>query len=175
MIYKEEVRDLFTVPQGYILAHCISGDFNLGGGIAKQFCEYYNMKEKLISNYIEATNEVGEALPIENVYNLVTKGKVYEHPTYDNLRKALIDMKDMMVERQQLKLAMPKIGCGLDGLDWNIVRAIIKEVFEDIDIEILICVKDDDKEELEEDTEENEINKDFLDALQFALDVFGKK
>ena len=175
MIYKEEVRDLFTVPQGYMLAHCISGDFNLGGGIAKQFCEYYNMREKLISEYIEATDEVGEALFIENVYNLVTKGKVYEHPTYDNLRKALIDMRDMMVERQQLKLAMPKIGCGLDGLDWNIVRAIIKEVFEDIDIEILICVKDDDKEELAEDMEEDEINQDFLDTLQFALDVFSKK
>ena len=175
MIYKEEVRDLFTVPQGYMLAHCISGDFNLGGGIAKQFCEHYNMREKLISEYIEATDEVGEALSIENVYNLVTKGKVHECPTYDNLRKALIDMRDMMVERQQLKLAMPKIGCGLDGLDWNIVRAIIKEVFEDTDIEILICVKDDNKEELEEDTEEDEINQDFLDALQFALDVFGKK
>ena len=26
MIYKEEVRDLFTVPQGYMLAHCISKD-----------------------------------------------------------------------------------------------------------------------------------------------------
>lgn len=175
MIYKEEVRDLFTVPQGYMLAHCISGDFNLGGGIAKQFCEHYNMREKLISEYIEATDEVGEALSIENVYNLVTKGKIHERPTYDNLRKALIDMRDMMVERQQLKLAMPKIGCGLDGLDWNIVRAIIKEVFEDTDIEILICVKDDNKEELEEDTEEDEINQDFLDALQFALDVFGKK
>lgn len=175
MIYKEEVRDLFTVPQGYMLAHCISGDFNLGGGIAKQFCEYYNMREKLISEYIEATDEVGEALFIENVYNLVTKGNVHECPTYDNLRKTLIDMRDMMVQRQQSKLAMPRIGCGLDRLDWNVVRAIIKEVFENTDIEILICIKEDDKEELEEDTEEDKINKDFLDALQFALDVFGKK
>ena len=131
------------------------------------------MNYPLISEYIEATDEVGEALFIENVYNLVTKGNVHECPTYDNLRKTLIDMRDMMVERQQSKLAMPKIGCGLDGLDWNIVRAIIKEVFENTDIEILICIKEDDKKQ--EDAEEDEINQDFLDVLQAALDLFSKK
>ena len=30
-----EKRDLFTMPQGYYLAHCISADFALGAGIAK--------------------------------------------------------------------------------------------------------------------------------------------
>lgn len=39
MTYREEVRDLFTVPQGYYLAHCISGDYALGACIAKQFAE----------------------------------------------------------------------------------------------------------------------------------------
>ena len=37
------------------------------------------------------------------------------------------------------KLAMPCIGCGLDKLKWEKVREIIKEIFEDMDIEILIC------------------------------------
>ena len=37
-----ENRDLFTVPQGYYLAHCISADFALGAGIAKKFDEVYN-------------------------------------------------------------------------------------------------------------------------------------
>ena len=37
------------------------------------------------------------------------------------------------------KLAMPKIGCGLDRLDWDEVYDIICEVFEDTDVEILIC------------------------------------
>lgn len=33
-------------------------------------------------------------------------------------------------------LAMPKIGCGLDRLQWSKVREIIKEEFKDLDIEI---------------------------------------
>lgn len=174
MIYKEEVRDLFTVPQGYDLAHCISADFNLGGGIAKQFCTHFDMRERLLNYYGDGVKGAGFSLKISNVYNLVTKEKVSDRPTYKNLIDALTDMKENMVDTDAKKVAMPKIGCGLDGLDWGIVRAIIKEVFEDTDIEILICIKEEEKE-LEEDTEEDEINQDFLDALQFALDVFGKK
>lgn len=37
MIYKEEKRDLFSVPNDYYLAHCISADFALGKGIAVEF------------------------------------------------------------------------------------------------------------------------------------------
>ena len=37
MIYKEEKRNLFTLPGEYMLAHCISSDYALGGGIAKKF------------------------------------------------------------------------------------------------------------------------------------------
>ena len=34
---------------------------------------------------------------------------------------------------------MPKIGCGHEGLEWERVKEIIEEVFEDTDIEILVC------------------------------------
>jgi O-acetyl-ADP-ribose deacetylase (regulator of RNase III) len=37
------------------------------------------------------------------------------------------------------KLAMPRIGCGLDRLQWTNVYDIICEVFEDMNIEIVIC------------------------------------
>ena len=37
MIYKEEVKDLFTVPEDYYLAHCISADFGMGKGIVVEF------------------------------------------------------------------------------------------------------------------------------------------
>lgn len=30
MLYKEKVRDLFTVPNVYYLAHYISADFGMG-------------------------------------------------------------------------------------------------------------------------------------------------
>jgi O-acetyl-ADP-ribose deacetylase (regulator of RNase III) len=134
-----EKRDLFTVPQGYYLAHCISADFALGAGIAKKFDEVYNMRFKLFREYDMYEYEGGDALLIDNVYNLVTKKKCYHKPTYESVREALEIMKDLMDFNSTTKLAMPKIASGLDRCDWNKVYDIICEVFEDTDVEILIC------------------------------------
>ena len=88
MTIREENMDLFAVPQGYYLAHCITEDFSLGAGIAKKMDEVFNMREKLINWY--------DSIPFKDT-----------EETY--------------------------------GLDWNRVREIIEEVFDDTDIEILIC------------------------------------
>lgn len=139
MTIAVEKRDLFTVPQGYYLAHCISADFALGAGIAKTFDAVYNMRFKLFREYDNYEYEGGDSLPIDNVFNLVTKQKCFHKPTYGSLREALECMRDEMEALGVTKLAMPKIGCGLDRLSWNEVYEMICEVFEDIDVEILIC------------------------------------
>ena len=138
MILKEEQRDLFSVPHGYYFAHCISGDFALGAGIAVKFNELYNMRKKLkgIYDYIVTENC---AILIDNVFNLVTKRKAYHKPTSDSLREALVDMAEQVVDLEIEKIAIPLLGCGLDKLSWNIVKEMIEEVFEDIDVEILVC------------------------------------
>ena len=134
-----ENRDLFTVPQGYYLAHCISADFALGAGIAKTFDKVYNMRFKLFREYDMFKYEGGDALLIDNVFNLVTKKKCYHKPTYDSVREALECMKEQMEMLYVTKLAMPRIASGLDRLNWDDVYDIICEVFEDMDVEILIC------------------------------------
>ena len=83
--------------------------------------------------------EGGDALLIDNVFNLVTKKKCYHKPTYESIEAALETMKDIMDFNSTTKLAMPKIASGLDRCDWDTVYDIICEVFEDTDVEILIC------------------------------------
>ena len=139
MTITVEKKDLFTVPQGYYLAHCISADFALGAGIAKKFDEVYNMRFKLFKNYDEYYYDGGDALLVDNVFNLVTKPRCYHKPRYEALRESLEVMKYIMEEKSITKLAMPKISSGLDRLDWDEVYDIIWEVFEDADVEILIC------------------------------------
>ena len=134
-----EKKDLFTMPQGYYLAHCISADFALGAGIAKVFDSVYNMKFKLYRNYDNYEYHGGDALPIDNVFNLVTKQKCWHKPTYDSLREALLMMREQLEFLGATKLAMPWIGCGLDRLDRDQVYDMICAVFEDMEIEIVIC------------------------------------
>ena len=144
MTFTEKNGDLFTAPQEYYLAHCISNDFALGAGIAKKFNEVYNMRYRLYRSYPMANSEeynyVGRALLASNVFNLVTKMKYFHKPTYDSLRRALDDMRKQCELLGITKLAMPRIGAGLDRLDWDKVADIIKDVFKDSDIEIVIYV-----------------------------------
>lgn len=143
MIIKEEIMDLFTVPQGYYLAHCISGDYALGAGIAKQFVENYNMRFKLHKNYPIPDGEkfanVGQALLVDNVFNLVTKARVFHKPTYESLYDTLLDMRIQCEDLSISRLAIPLLGCGLDRLNWEQVKDIIEDVFDSTDIEILVC------------------------------------
>lgn len=140
MTIHTEKKDLFTMPQGYYFAHCISSDFALGAGIAKVFDSVYNMRYKLFKlfpNY--EYNNHGDALVIDNVFNLVTKEKYWHKPTYNSVREALQMMREYVDELCITKIAMPKIASGLDKLDWDKVHEIICEVFEDSDVDIVIC------------------------------------
>ena len=143
MNVREEQRDLFTVPKEYYLVHCISGDYALGAGIAVQFAKKYNMKYKLYEKYPIPDGDmyayIGKALLVDNVFNLVTKVRYFKKPAYNTLYATLVDMKEQCRKLNITKLAMPRIGCGLDRLKWDNVKEIIEEVFKDTDIEILVC------------------------------------
>lgn len=147
MVYKEETRDLFTVPEEYYLAHCISADFGMGKGIVVEFNKRFDMKRKLQSKYTDYINEWHRRKWSFNcilegrVFNLITKERYFHKPTYDSLYGALNLMKFISVQKSITKIAMPIIGCGLDRLQWDKVSVIIKEIFDDTDIEILVCIQ----------------------------------
>ena len=145
MYLEERKQDIFTMPSEYYLAHCISADFALGAGIAKEFSNRYSVKEKLLVNFSDKRfklQSVGTCILIDKVFNLITKQRCYSKPTYENVKFALEDMKKICKTKEIKKIAMPKIGCGLDRLEWNKVKQIILDTFEDTDIEIVICIKE---------------------------------
>ena len=138
MIFKEEKRDLFRVNKKYYLAHCISSDCVMGAGIAVQFQKKFNLRDKLL-RYNEDTIEHPTCIRIGRVFNLITKEKYWHKPTYGSLEVALILMKEIALDNDIKYIAMPKIGSGLDRLQWAKVKEIIKNIFDDTDIEILVC------------------------------------
>lgn len=142
MILREEKMDLFTVPQGYYLANAISGDFAMSvGAITKTFDENYKMAEKLEHFHGHSKgNSTGSALLVDNVFNLIIKNKAHHRARYDVLRECLEDMKQQMEDGLIEKVAMPKIGCGHNGLSWDSVKEILEEIFEETDVEFLVCV-----------------------------------
>lgn len=145
MIYKEEVKDLFSVSDDYYLAHCISADFGMGRGIVVEFNKRFDMKRKLQRKYPDYINEwhrsrhIGDCILEDRVLNLITKERYFHKPTYESMAMALCVMRSICCRNNIKKIAMPIIGCGLDRLEWSKVSSVIKNVFENDDIEILVC------------------------------------
>ena len=138
MILKEEKRNIFTVDNKYYFAHCISKDAEMGIGIAKDFKKKFSGLSQL-RNHWELNEGIGGCMLIGKVFNLITKERYWHKPTYQSLEASLISMKILINNNDVKYLAIPKIGCGLDKLQWGKVREIIQKVFEDVDIEILVC------------------------------------
>ena len=143
MTFTEEQGDLFAeeILRNYALCHCISSDFALGAGIAKQFAKM-GVKKQLCGKFPKRWNGKGYCLITETngviVGNLVTKERYFHKPTLETLRQALENLRGQALEMKLNGLAMPKIGCGLDRLEWSDVREIIQEVFDETDFNILV-------------------------------------
>lgn len=140
MKYRLIQDDVFNQKECYY-AHCISRDYALGAGIAVEFDKRYDMRNRLLKLAVEKPETLDEkSIEVDNVFNLITKEKCWEIPSYKSLEEALIEMREKISKNKNIKkLVMPKIGCGLDRLSWDKVEPMIQEVFKDLDIEIVVC------------------------------------
>ena len=139
MKYLEKRGDLFSTQPEVPLAHCISRDCKMGKGIAASFKERYGGIEKLQA--VQKAQPGGFILAKcgeRKIYHLVTKNQYWEKPSYQALKQSLEKMKDHMVAGGLQNLAMPRIGTGLDGLDWNRVSEMIQTIFKQTGITVTI-------------------------------------
>lgn len=145
MIFKEINGDLFESDEKYTLVHCISADCAMGAGIAKTFDDRMPKMKKLLKRTIRENNMQGYFAILyqgeRNVINLITKERYWHKPTYSSLKTSLLNAKNIAIRNNIKYLAMPVIGCGLDRLQWSKVSVMIKEVFADTDIEIVVYHK----------------------------------
>jgi O-acetyl-ADP-ribose deacetylase (regulator of RNase III) len=132
--------NIFNLKNKYSLVHCIAADAIMGKGIALQFRNFYPEMQLYIRNNkpsvpdcISYTANSGRT-----IYNLVTKESSYGKPTRDSLTKSLILLKQAIVKNGDKYIAMPLIGAGLDRLSWNETEKTIKELFNDVDVNIAV-------------------------------------
>lgn len=122
--------DIFTEENNRndtVYIHCVSADFVMGKGIAKDMNKYFDCKfrcKSLCKNdkTIEDTMKRG-AVGTFPVINLITKKRFSDKPTYSTLEYSLTKMIELIKLKHNIKvIASPKIACGLDGLDWKRVK-----------------------------------------------------
>lgn len=134
--------DLFELADKKVtvsLAHCVSADFRLGKGIAKEFRKKFGRIHEL---HLSGQQVGGVAVLKDNerfIYNLVTKKRFSDKGNYFQMRQSLEAMRQHAKHHNVHHIAMPKIGCGLDRLSWDKVLTIIQDVFGQEPICITVC------------------------------------
>ena len=138
--YEERQVDLLSLPVYYHIAFAIPADLSFGSETARRIEAIYKLKPKLEKAAEEYENEcedleegwtkAGDVVKIENVYVMFTTNKKYQHPTLDTIRECVRTLAQDCYKNKIQFLAMPRIGCGHGRLDWDVVRELILDEFD---------------------------------------------
>lgn len=139
----EITGDIFESPRECYM-QCISADFKMGLGIAKDFRDRFHVKDKLINkwgnyqNYFKKDGGGAIATTDPLVVSLVTKLNYYDKPTYESMDISLKQAAMLLEAWGIFEVSMPMIGCGLDKLNWDKVKKLIEKNFKDKQVLITV-------------------------------------
>jgi hypothetical protein len=137
---------VFDADNSFAVAHCVSVDCAMGVTYSGKLipCIALTLRELYpdIPEFCLSKNpKLGDAILYESdikIFNLFTKFEYFRKPSYQTLEDSLHSMKEIALDKGITKIAMPRIGTGLDLLYWPNVKFSIMRVFGESDIEIKI-------------------------------------
>lgn len=140
---------LLDAPKDYAIVQCISADCAMGvtsNGkeipclaleIRKSypsivdFCKSRNPVVGGVVSYVAPDNRV--------IFNLVTKDLYYVKQTQRTMYRSLVALRALATSENIFKIAVPRLGSGLDKLNWTDVSEMISETLESYFFEVLLC------------------------------------
>ena len=141
---------MITFETGDILsssAQCLVNTVNcegfMGKGIAYQFKERFPENNKYYVSACKSGNfSIGQILFFfENdkiIANFPTKDKWREKSQYSYIEDGLNNLLIGVKSKNITSIAIPPLGCGNGGLDWNVVRKMITDKFQDSSANVII-------------------------------------
>jgi O-acetyl-ADP-ribose deacetylase (regulator of RNase III) len=120
----------------------------MGKGIALQFKEAFPQNNKA---YIESCKknelEPGKLLAVWDSNLLTGKKLIINFPTkvhwrqpskYEYIEKGLIALVELIKDQNIKSIALPPLGCGNGGLDWNRVKPMISQYLANLPIDVFV-------------------------------------
>lgn len=141
---EERIGDLFAQEDLKALAHGCNCAGAMGKGIAVGFKERYPQMYKLYQSFCKAGAVPGEVFPYYDrdtdvvIYNLMTQRHWTTPATLEAIEDSIATMMTMLQDIRIKKVGMPKIGCGLGGLDWKDVLPVLESHSNGYDITIVV-------------------------------------
>lgn len=77
---------------------------------------------------------MGTEEPNPVVVNFPTKDHYKGKSEYSYIREGLQDLRTVIIENEIDSIALPKLGCGLGGLEWSQVKSLIQDHLADLSL-----------------------------------------
>ena len=121
------------------MTHRISADFMLAAGFAMQVREAFpTTYPKIGSKASKEKNYAQQKPPNRFIYHLTVQPRFWNQPTYSSVRVALETMLKHAQKHKIEKLGLPRLSTGLDKLKWLKIKGIIRDVFHQSHIKVMV-------------------------------------
>lgn len=74
----------------------------------------------------------------ETIINVPTKRHWRQPSRYDDVELSLVWLRDYLVDKGEVRIALPALGAGLGGLDWERVKELIIKHLSDLPAKIMV-------------------------------------
>lgn len=138
--------DLFSVKSG-IIAHCVNTKGAFGAGVAGQIAKLYPIaRDSYMYRHCHGGGwKLGQIQLIKAtddliIANIAGQDDFGTHKVQVDYSALTIGLEQVFLyaEEKKVGVAMPKIGCGLAGGEWNVVEDIIVKLLTKYPIEVTV-------------------------------------
>ncbi|KAL4088776.1 hypothetical protein QTP88_023860 [Uroleucon formosanum] len=136
----ESKGDIFETDPSIPLAHCVSSDLKLTKGIALEFRRRFGGLNQLGRLPRSVPDVLSLRLKEREIFYLVTKQYFWQKPEPEHLFQSLQKLQTLCEEREINTLICPRLGTGLDGLQWDMVRSMLQYIFRSSQVTIQVLV-----------------------------------
>lgn len=143
----ELTGNIFDSEPTTSIAQCVSADFSMSRGIALQMRRKFGHVNKLRQEQKSVTEVAVIQLEQRTIFYLITKEHHWQKSTYKSIYICLQKLKELCMELKITNLACPRIGSESDGLQWEIIRNMLRNTFRNSNIKVCVYTR----EELTED------------------------
>lgn len=175
MIHTLPLGDVFKIKGIDAIAHGVNCQGKMGAGIAlqirkklpevydeyKMYCEYYDPPTPGACQRVQT--------PKYDVFNLFTQDKPGPNAKLDWIRKAVRAMDIIAQGRNMKYVALPAIGSGIGGLDFDFVLEVLEEELGDSPIVYLVVEEHDTLTEWTIESIKDYIITDTLEKIKLDL------
>lgn len=145
MDIKEVYGDLFDIAKNHncdAIAHGCNVDGLMGAGVAKLFREKFPVNYDYYKDICAAAKEnnaeiVGSYFGFMDIntgsaiYNMFTQDRPGRYAQLKWVQESFMELCNLDNSTRPKRLAIPKIGCGIGGLEWEDVKMVLEHIKSD--------------------------------------------